>query len=58
VVLNDWNSGKIKYFTVPPERITSSARAALVQDWGKEFSMGEEANIEGNEVDMVTDTQS
>lgn len=42
VVLTDWNSGRIPYYTTPPERGSKADRkhaaAEVVTDWGKEFN--------------------
>ena len=41
VVLNDWNGGRIPYYTTPPARGDAvdrkHAAAEVVGDWGKEF---------------------
>ena len=41
VVLNDWNGGRIPYYTTPPTRGDAKDRkhaaAEVVGDWGKEF---------------------
>merc|ERR1712100_931706 len=41
IVLNDWNSGKIKYFTLPPETETKETHvsAEVVSVFAKEFSL-------------------
>ena len=41
LVLNDWNNGKIKYFTHPPETETKSTHvsAEIVTEFAKEFSL-------------------
>lgn len=41
MVLNDWNTGKIKYFTHPPEAETRSTHisAEIVSSYSKEFSL-------------------
>lgn len=41
VVLNDWNSGKIKYFTLPPETESKETHvnAQIVASFAKEFSL-------------------
>merc|ERR1712212_734592 len=41
IVLNDWNSGKIKYFTLPPETETKETHvsAEVVSAFAKEFSL-------------------
>jgi nuclear GTP-binding protein len=42
VVLNDWNSGRIPYYTTPPKRGSKADRkhaaAEVVTDWAKEFN--------------------
>jgi len=42
IVLNDWNSGRIPYYTSPPTRGSKADRkhatAEVVTDWGKEFN--------------------
>ncbi len=41
IVLNDWNSGKIKYYTHPPETETKATHvsAEIVTTFAKEFSL-------------------
>lgn len=44
MVLNDWNGGKIPYFTEPPDRTESNAgsdESAIVAGWGAEFNLDE-----------------
>merc|ERR1712198_76211 len=38
IVLQDWNSGKIKYFTHPPET-KSESTSQIVQEFSKDFSL-------------------
>jgi len=40
-VLNDWNSGKIRYYTEPPEQynVSSVVSSELVTEMAKEFSL-------------------
>ncbi|KZC08771.1 PREDICTED: guanine nucleotide-binding protein-like 3 homolog [Dufourea novaeangliae] len=38
-VLEDWNSGKIRYYTVPPEQPTSQISAEIVSQMSKEFDI-------------------
>ena len=39
MVLQDWSSGKIPYFTMPPQRTGHEyASAAVVKAWGAAFS--------------------
>lgn len=38
IVLQDWNDGRIPYYTLPPKRKTEiEGSAAVVSAWGKEF---------------------
>lgn len=42
VVLHDWNSGTIPYYTTPPKRAAADvADASVVASWGKEFNVEE-----------------
>jgi len=45
IVLNDWNSGKIKYFTHPPEMKTESS-SQIVQEFSKDFSLDDLESVE------------
>ncbi|XP_034946041.1 guanine nucleotide-binding protein-like 3 homolog [Chelonus insularis] len=38
-ILNDWNSGKIRYYTVPPELPSSEVSAQIVSQIGEEFDI-------------------
>ena len=39
-MLNDWNSGKLRYFTEPPEhKIVSEFQPELVAEFVKEFDL-------------------
>ncbi len=38
-VLGDWNSGKIKYFTHPPETVAGDIASEIVSEFAKEFSL-------------------
>ena len=42
IVLNDWNGGRIPYYTTPPKRGTKADRkhatAEVVTNWSKEFN--------------------
>jgi nuclear GTP-binding protein len=40
--LQDWNNGRIPFYTLPPERPTVALGSAeIVQDWAKEFDADE-----------------
>lgn len=42
IVLQDWNDGRIPYFTMPPKRHSEVlGSAAVVNEWGKEFNADE-----------------
>jgi len=39
-VLEDWNSGKVPYYTMPPKQATvSAAHASVVAQWSQEFNL-------------------
>lgn len=38
-VLRDWQSGKIKFYTMPPERSTAIVSSEIVTQWAKEFDL-------------------
>merc|ERR1711936_1115330 len=54
IVLNDWNSGKIKYFTLPPETETKETHvsAEVVSAFAKEFSL---ENLDKMDQDDLSD---
>lgn len=42
IVLQDWNDGKIQYYTMPPHRQSEiEGTSALVSDWGADFNPDE-----------------
>ncbi|CAG8551323.1 2151_t:CDS:2 [Diversispora eburnea] len=43
IVLQDWNSGKIPYYTTPPA-ISKIINSEIVTSWGKEFNLDEVCN--------------
>lgn len=54
-LLNDWNSGKIKFYTHPPELHTlpTHLSAEFVQEMGKEFDISSLEVEEGMELEKV-----
>ena len=52
-VIQDWNDGTLRYFTLPPPRNTHvEGSAAVLTEWGREFDLedvqeGEMAMVEG-----------
>ncbi|KAI7898643.1 P-loop containing nucleoside triphosphate hydrolase protein [Cokeromyces recurvatus] len=38
-VLQDWNGGKIPYYTIPPSSKQSHIEASIVNSWGKELDL-------------------
>jgi len=49
LILRDWNSGKIPYFTPPPEEEvvdTEKGQAIIVSSFGKEFNIFDDEVIE------------
>ena len=49
-VLKDWNSGKIKYCSLPPEEKTQHLSASIVTNWAKEFDLDSISNQERMEI--------
>jgi len=52
-VLNDWNSGKIKYFTHPPEEVEANISSEIVSSFAAEFSLDDLAAAEENDMDTL-----
>lgn len=47
-MLQDWNDGRIPYFTLPPKRDTEVAGSAqLVPAWGADFDADQSAALAG-----------
>uniref|UniRef100_A0A0A9YF83 Guanine nucleotide-binding protein-like 3 homolog n=1 Tax=Lygus hesperus TaxID=30085 RepID=A0A0A9YF83_LYGHE len=53
-LINDWNRGKIRYFTLPPETEDSHVRSAIVEEMSKEFDLD---RITKMEVDMLEELE-
>ncbi|KAG0334648.1 Guanine nucleotide-binding protein-like 3 [Podila humilis] len=46
-ILNDWNSGKIPYYTIPPvTHHTPAAAASMVEGWSKEFDIDTQEDVQ------------
>ncbi|KAF9177716.1 Guanine nucleotide-binding protein-like 3 [Haplosporangium sp. Z 767] len=46
-ILNDWNSGKIPFYTIPPAtQHTPAAAASMVQGWSKEFDIDTQEDVQ------------
>lgn len=51
IVLTDWNSGKIPFYTLPPAGPQSAQlNASIVSSWGQEFDINNIAQAEVNEL--------
>jgi len=56
LVLNDWNSGKIKYFTHPPENPNESVSeisAEIVTEYAKEFELADLDKMDAEDIDSL-----
>jgi len=54
LVLNDWNSGKIKYFTHPPEvTSTDDISAEIVTEFAKEFQLDDLDKMDAEDMDSL-----
>ena len=55
-VLQDWNSGRIPYFTAPPLEslaTTSQISSSIVSEWSKEFSLDDVVAVEGKDLESI-----
>lgn len=55
-VLQDWNSGRIPYFTAPPQESLGTAShisSSIVSEWSKEFSLDDIVAVEGKELETI-----
>lgn len=52
-LLEDWNSGKIPYYTVPPEEETDATTYKIVSEIGKEFEIDNYETMETEELDKI-----
>jgi len=52
-VLNDWNSGKIKYFTHPPEEVEANISSEIVSEFAAEFSLDDLAAAEEHDMKIL-----
>merc|ERR1712179_645179 len=52
IVLGDWNTGKIKYFTHPPE-IRANISSEIVQEFSKDFSLDDLEKVEEMEINSL-----
>jgi len=55
LVLNDWNSGKIKYFTHPPETkdVSCEISAEIVTEFAKEFKLDDLDKMDAEDMDSL-----
>lgn len=55
VVLRDWNSGKIPFYTLPPKGpVKAHLSAQIVQQWGEEFSLESVKDVERMQLDSLS----
>jgi len=53
LVLQDWNCGKIPYYTIPPEPDTLKLGASIVPTWSQLFNLNEVVELEKRELSGV-----
>ncbi|RUS26217.1 P-loop containing nucleoside triphosphate hydrolase protein, partial [Jimgerdemannia flammicorona] len=46
-ILQDWNTGKIPYYTIPPSSTSSHREASIVSSWSTEFAIEDIATTDG-----------
>ena len=51
-VLQDWNLGRIPYYTHPPQESIQNIQlqSSIVSEWSREFSLEEVVQVEGKEL--------
>merc|ERR1712083_112110 len=54
IVLGDWNTGKIKYFTHPPE-IRANISSEIVQEFSKDFNLEDLEKVEETEMEDIVE---
>ena len=55
-ILQDWNSGRIPYYSVPPvsgAAVESHIATEIVSSWSAEFSLPDVVAIEGKELESI-----
>lgn len=58
-ILNDWNNGKISYFTpVPTEKPHLLSEAEIVTDFAPRFALDENVKFEDSTTNMQIDSES
>lgn len=55
LVLKDWNSGKIPYYTLPPETEGIHIEAKIVQNWSNEIDINSIMEIDNDVLGMLND---
>jgi nuclear GTP-binding protein len=57
IVLQDWNSGRIPFFTIPPEELPGMAKhtAQIVSQWSKEFDLDTVTDFEAAAIEALPD---
>eukprot|EP00188_Purpureofilum_apyrenoidigerum_P004988 Plantae.Rhodophyta-Purpureofilum_apyrenoidigerum.ctg6077.p1 GENE.Plantae.Rhodophyta-Purpureofilum_apyrenoidigerum.ctg6077~~Plantae.Rhodophyta-Purpureofilum_apyrenoidigerum.ctg6077.p1 ORF type:complete len:595 (+),score=162.24 Plantae.Rhodophyta-Purpureofilum_apyrenoidigerum.ctg6077:85-1869(+) len=59
ILLQDWNSGKIAFCTLPPKGAKSDpASARIVTEWSKEFNLDEVLDAEKNDLSSMEVTDA
>lgn len=54
IVLQDWNDGKIPYYTTPPKRMSEvQGSAAVLADWGADFDVSALENEKAQVIDVL-----
>ncbi|KAI8824045.1 P-loop containing nucleoside triphosphate hydrolase protein [Fimicolochytrium jonesii] len=52
-ILQDWNSGRIPFYTIPPQAglpVASHVSAAIVESWSREFELPDVVETEGKDL--------
>eukprot|EP00158_Paraphelidium_tribonemae_P004069 Partr_v1_DN26548_c1_g1_i1_m3761 putative guanine nucleotide binding protein-like 3 len=54
-VIQDWNSGKIPYFTKPPAVMQGKIQSSIVQTWSQEFDL---SNLKSSEELLLAESEA
>jgi len=55
LVLKDWNTGKIPYYTIPPDTEGIHLDAKIVQNWGPEFDINSIMDIDNDVLGQINE---
>lgn len=57
-ILQDWNAGRIPYYTLPPKNQSTDVAASVVERLSDEFEMADVVQVEGKQMETVSKSKS